>query len=119
MSKVLKAVLAWCVLSGCGVPEPEPDTRSHLVLRKGQSLAETDKCGVDLPSCSNDQLCIAFALEGEKLQARCVNAAKVCTELLTCSNEGRCTVLLSYPSQVMCATGPGCTKDCDAPVSSP
>lgn len=115
---MLGCCLAVMGLAACG-SDKEDDTlrQGRLTLRDGRSFDQAQACGVDLPQCEQGLSCIAFRLDGVS-QARCVNEATVCTDLLSCTGGTECVVLNSYPGQVMCSgkcTGP----DCDTSVSSP
>ncbi|MFP2931651.1 hypothetical protein ACLESO_41990 [Pyxidicoccus sp. 3LG] len=113
-----KQLVAGCLAAvACGSEkEDTPLRQGRLALRDGQSLAQAQECGVDLPQCAQGLGCIAFTLDGVS-QARCVDEGTVCEELLTCTGGTECVIAMSYPGQVFCSgrcEGP----DCDESVSS-
>lgn len=72
---------------------------------------------MDLPQCGTGLSCISFELEGTT-QARCVDGATVCTDLLECGGGTECVVLESYPAQLTCS-GQCTGSRCDDSVGSP
>jgi hypothetical protein len=116
MSRVLMSLFVGSVLSGCGLNEAEP-RQGRLELRAGQSVSGGDECGVNLPGCAQGRSCIAFTVAGVS-QARCLDDATVCTELLSCTGGTQCLILESYPARVTCS-GRCEGEDCDVSVSSP
>jgi hypothetical protein len=49
-------------------------------------------------------------------KARCVDEARVCEEIVSCTGGTECVILTSYPGQVACSGK--CTSNCDDSVSS-
>ncbi|WP_223640062.1 hypothetical protein [Corallococcus sp. EGB] len=88
--------------------------QGRLKLREGQSLDLAQECGVDLPQCPQGLSCLVLKLDGAS-KARCVDASKVCSELVSCTGGTECAILDSYPGQVACSGR--CTSDCDSSVS--
>ncbi|RYZ44263.1 MAG: hypothetical protein EOO71_00285 [Myxococcaceae bacterium] len=113
--RMLGCCLTVMTLAACG-SDGADGKQGRLTLRDGQSLDLAQECGVDLPQCPQGLGCIAIKLEGET-QARCVNEATLCTELVSCSGGTECAILTSYPGQVVCS-GKCTGSDCDDSVSS-
>jgi hypothetical protein len=116
MTRLLLCVLALGAMSACEGDSKEPLRQGRLTLRSGESLGELAECGVDLPACSASLSCVSFRLEGV-VQARCVDPAVLCTEVLACTGGTTCALLESYPAQAVCS-GTCKGDDCDEAVSS-
>jgi hypothetical protein len=114
---MLGCCLAVMGLAACGSSDEDENLKQgRLKVREGQSIAQAQECGGNLPQCPQGLSCFSFKLDGVS-QVRCVNDATVCEELLTCTGGTECAILESYPAQVTCSgrcTGP----DCDASVST-
>jgi hypothetical protein len=116
---MLGCCLAVMGLTACGSDNEEGELRKgRLTLQAGKSVDTAPECGAEphLPQCAAGLSCLSFKLDGVS-QVRCMDDARVCEELLTCTGGTECVVLLSYPGQVTCSGR--CTgSDCDSSVSS-
>jgi hypothetical protein len=115
MLRVMVCLLGLGLVSACGAVE-DSNRRGRLALREGKVLTGASECGVDLPACTGNTSCIVFTLDGVT-QARCVDGATLCTDLLECTGGTTCAILESYPAQVVCS-GTCEGDDCDESVSS-
>ncbi|QSQ21312.1 hypothetical protein JY651_40015 [Pyxidicoccus parkwayensis] len=114
---MLGCCLAVMGLVACSSEDGEEGLRQGRVkLKDGQSIAQAQECGVNLPQCPQGTDCISFKLDGAS-QVRCLDTATVCGEVLTCTGGTECVILESYPGQVTCS-GKCTGSDCDSSVSS-
>ena len=114
---MLGCCLAVMGLTACSSEDGgEELTQGRVRLRDGQSIAQAQECGVNLPQCPQGLSCISFKLDGAS-QVRCLDTSTVCEDVLTCTGGTECVILESYPGQVTCS-GKCTGSDCDGSVSS-